>query len=311
MDSCSGVFEGGGVRGIGHVGAVCAMEEAGYRFFHLAGSSAGAVVAALLAAGFSGGELFREMERLDYGKLKENGWPGRLGALGKGLSLAVSFGIYPMEYLGNWVEELLERKGVKTFEDIWKKGRKLWITASDVTAGRLLILPGDLEKFGLEPGKFPVWKAVQMSSAIPVFYEPCRLTDRNGCRHLIVDGGLLSNYPLWLMDGEKWPAFGFQFWNGEFSASCCQEERTFPDYVQAVAETCLDAIDRSRIAPGDGERTVKISTAVKSGEVWKNIRSTDFGIGKDEEKALFENGRRGAEEFLEHWNFERWKRKYR
>ena len=45
------VLEGGGVRGIGHVGALSVMEEKGYRPVHIAGTSAGAFVAALLAAG--------------------------------------------------------------------------------------------------------------------------------------------------------------------------------------------------------------------------------------------------------------------
>ncbi|MCL2229203.1 MAG: patatin-like phospholipase family protein, partial [Firmicutes bacterium] len=40
---CDAVFEGGGVRGIGFVGAIKKFEEAGYRFRHVAGSSAGAI----------------------------------------------------------------------------------------------------------------------------------------------------------------------------------------------------------------------------------------------------------------------------
>ena len=47
------VLEGGGVRGIGHVGALSVMEEQGYSWQHIAGTSAGAYVAALLAAGHS------------------------------------------------------------------------------------------------------------------------------------------------------------------------------------------------------------------------------------------------------------------
>lgn len=44
-----GVFEGGGVRGIAHVGAICALNERGYSFERVAGTSAGAIIAALLA----------------------------------------------------------------------------------------------------------------------------------------------------------------------------------------------------------------------------------------------------------------------
>ncbi len=52
-----GVFEGGGVKGIALVGAVSVVEEAGYSFVNLAGTSAGAIVATLLAAGYTAGEL--------------------------------------------------------------------------------------------------------------------------------------------------------------------------------------------------------------------------------------------------------------
>ena len=41
------VFEGGGVKGIGLVGAVAVAEERGYQWVNIAGTSAGAIVAAL------------------------------------------------------------------------------------------------------------------------------------------------------------------------------------------------------------------------------------------------------------------------
>ena len=51
------VFEGGGVKGIALVGAAAVVEAAGYRFNNLAGTSAGAIVAALLGAGYTAAEL--------------------------------------------------------------------------------------------------------------------------------------------------------------------------------------------------------------------------------------------------------------
>ena len=45
-------FEGGGVRGIAHVGAICALAEKGYEWERVAGTSAGAIIAAL------GGRIF-------------------------------------------------------------------------------------------------------------------------------------------------------------------------------------------------------------------------------------------------------------
>ena len=43
-------LEGGGVKGIGIVGAVSVLAEAGYRFQRVAGTSAGAIAATLIAS---------------------------------------------------------------------------------------------------------------------------------------------------------------------------------------------------------------------------------------------------------------------
>ncbi len=52
------VLEGGGVRGIGHVGALSVLEEKGHHWVNIAGTSAGAFVAALMAANYSSQEMY-------------------------------------------------------------------------------------------------------------------------------------------------------------------------------------------------------------------------------------------------------------
>ena len=60
------VFEGEGVKGIGLAGAVAATEEKGYEFENVAGTSAGAIVAALIAAGYKANKLREIIQNLDY-----------------------------------------------------------------------------------------------------------------------------------------------------------------------------------------------------------------------------------------------------
>src|SRR5438270_3131712 len=55
-----GVFEGGGAKGYAHVGALHAIEARGIELQAVAGSSIGAVIALLVAAGFTADELFRK-----------------------------------------------------------------------------------------------------------------------------------------------------------------------------------------------------------------------------------------------------------
>lgn len=57
-DRCYCIFEGGGAKGIAHVGALAALEKSGLDLAGFAGTSAGALVAALAAAGYTSGEMF-------------------------------------------------------------------------------------------------------------------------------------------------------------------------------------------------------------------------------------------------------------
>lgn len=304
MRYCNGVFEGGGVRGIGHVGAVCRLEQEGIRFVDLAGSSAGAIVAALLAAGYSGRELQQEMETLDYEAFKGKDFLDRLGTVGKALSLLFHFGVYDTDYLEAWVGELIERKQVITFGDVKKLGRKLKITASDLTDRKLLILPDSLEQFGILGDDFPVSRAVAMSASIPIFFEPAVLVDRDGKEHLVADGGLLSNYPMWVLEdsqlGGRRPTLGFRFSGEQKQENGRNENRKFglAEYLMSIADTCMDAIDNSHISSEEGERTIWISTTITLNGGSRNIHATEFGISREESQALFENGSRAAERFL-------------
>lgn len=301
---CSGVFEGGGVLGIGHIGAVWEMEQEGFRFADLAGSSAGAVVAALLAAGYHSRELRNEMNSLDYQKLKGRDFIDHFGTLGKLCSIILHFGIYDLDYLEQWVGGLLEQKGIRTFGDLKKTGRTLKITASDLTARHLLILPDDFAQLGICPDDFSIALAVRMSAGIPIFFEPVRLKDQKGREHLIADGGLLSNFPIWLLGKkcfkEKGPAFGFRFADSRDQDWCSSGSECWNliDYLKAMAAACMDATDYSLTSARDLLRTVEISPVIEIGGGPHKVSAVDFDIGQEERLALFENGRTAARNFL-------------
>src|SRR5204863_6419907 len=62
------VLEGGGVKGIGLVGAISILEEHGYAFHRIAGTSAGAIVGSLVAAGIPSRDLQDIMWKVDYNR---------------------------------------------------------------------------------------------------------------------------------------------------------------------------------------------------------------------------------------------------
>lgn len=319
LKSCNGVFAGGGVRGIAHLGAVCEMEQRGYRFERLAGSSAGAIVAALVAAGYTGAEAKTAMLETDYPKFKEKDLLDYLGVLGKAIGLFWKFGIYSTDYFESWLNRLLLPKRVLVFEDVKIEGDslgrsgasadyRLKVTASDLTDRLLLVLPDDLKDFGIDPDSFSIARAVRMSMSIPVFFEPYRLKDSRGKEHLIVDGGLLSNYPMWIMDrwkgkDSKIPAFGFRFLGAEEGSRVCGNcgGTDFTDYMKAIVSTALEAHDNLHVSHSKGyfQKTVWISPEISVDGEKRRIGATDFEITTKEQMLLYENGRMAVSEFLQ------------
>jgi len=320
------VFEGGGVKGIGLVGAVYEIENAKYEFENIAGTSAGAIVASLLAAGYKSEEIKAELERLNYNDFKDEGLLDKLGVIGKGLSIGFEYGIYEGEYFEDWLDNLLRAKGKSTFGDIKtqysedKYKYKLQVIAADITDRKLLVLPGDLKDFGYDPDQFSISRAVRMSMSIPVFFEPVKLRDNSGRTHYIVDGGVLSNYPVWLLDdGSKkpeWPTFGFKLVEPDKRAFKGPDRNPINNpisFLKAVMGTMMDAHDNYHISRtrGDFDRTIGIPTVVKINGREKEIKTTDFDITRDESIVLFNNGAEAAKNFLKTWNFEDWKKNYR
>lgn len=319
MRKCNGVLAGGGVKGIGHVGAVYALEQAGYRFERVAGSSAGAIVAALIAADYRGEEMAQLMKSLDYMKFKQTDFLDRLGTPGKMLSVLLHYGIYSASYLEKWLNDLLMKRNTACFRDVKlaDNSYRLQLTTVDLTTQELLVLPQDLSKFHIDIDSFPIAKAVRMSMSIPIFYEPYVLKDINGQPHYLVDGGLLSNYPIHLLDDGKqpllYPTFGFKFADSADCPKCIKDCDNIIDYIKLIISTLLDAYDNRQIdnAKGDRERSILISSVIQTADGKKTVSTTDFDITQKEGEALYQNGVHAASAFLKHWDFNRWKRTYR
>ena len=102
------VLEGGGVKGIALVGAVAVLEEHGYEFNRIAGTSAGSIVGALLAAGMPTADMVGIMRSIDYTRFQDKGPEDRFPG-GRLYSLLTQQGIYEGTYLTKWLAEILER----------------------------------------------------------------------------------------------------------------------------------------------------------------------------------------------------------
>jgi NTE family protein len=323
--NCDLVCEGGGVKGVGLAGAFSVLEERGYRVQNVAGTSAGAITAALIAAGYTAEELKKIVFDLDFAQFEDKGWEDRVPFVGKALSLVLDQGVFEGKRFLEWIGDLLEKKHIHTFGDLRtgdddpRYAYRLQVIASDVSARRLLVLPRDAEVLGIKPDELSVALAVRMSMSIPLFFEPVEVeNDDTNHVHLIVDGGMLSNFPVWLYDCDDggvpdWPTFGLLLVEPEpktpITARLPKPEegphgaRGLVSLLGAMVHTMMEAHDRLYVEKAQFARTIPIKTL--------GVGTTEFNLSEERKLALYNSGRQAAEEFLATWDFDKYVEEYR
>jgi NTE family protein len=324
-DKCADlVFEGGGVKGIGLAGAFAALEQQGFTHKSVAGTSAGAITAALVAAGYSSAELDEIILKLPFASFKDEDVKDKLPG-GKLLSILADLGIYEGVVFQEWIADLLAKKGKTKFGHIVNEDAEnpdgrwcLRVIASDVTRREMLVLPNDAPKLGLDPDEMDIAYAVRMSMSIPIFFEPVKHENpKTGETHVIVDGGMLSNFPVWLFDCKdrdpRWPTFGLMLVEPEPTKPIGHrlaaepdhgaERNSVVDFVKSLAGTMMAAHDRMYLDQATYARTVKIPTL--------GVGTTEFDIEPKRVQDLYDSGHQAATDFLAKWNFQAYIEEYR
>ncbi len=150
---------GGAARGFAHIGVIKALEAQGIVPDIIVGTSAGSVVGALYAGGFSGFELQRLALQMDESAIADWQLPWR--------------GVIRGEALQNYVNKTLENRPIERLP------RKFAVTATDLQSGELVVF---------ERGNTGM--AVRASSSVPAVFQPVSINGRE-----YVDGGLVSPVP--------------------------------------------------------------------------------------------------------------------
>ncbi|MFL8937949.1 patatin-like phospholipase family protein [Rossellomorea oryzaecorticis] len=289
-----GVFSGGGVKGLALIGACQAIEERGLQLKRVAGTSAGAIIAAFIAAGYKSTEMKNIMEEMDIKKLLDSNALISLPFI-KWFRVYYRLGLYKGAALENWIEQKLKARGIYTFADLPEKS--LRVIASDLSNGRLLVLPDDLEKYGIAPQTFPVARAVRMSASLPYFFEPVKLRSLEGTS-LLVDGGVLSNFPMWLFDRENIkktrPVIGVKL-SLNYLQRPKKKINNAIDLYSALFQTMKDAHDSRYISRKHEKNVIFIPT--------EGVQTTEFELSNEGKSELFETGKYKGELFLKQWTF--------
>jgi predicted acylesterase/phospholipase RssA len=182
------VLSGGGARGLSHAGAIVALEELGYRADLVVGTSMGAIIGALYAAG-------HEPERIRDIIADEN-WlerfaadPVLMGPERDARRPLLSFGISRGRFYGGFLSstginqrliELLFDAGVRARNDYDQLPIRYRAVTADLSTGaEFVIADGDLPR------------AVRASMAVPGVFSPVQWEDR-----VLIDGGVANNVPV-------------------------------------------------------------------------------------------------------------------
>ncbi len=283
-----GVFSGGGMKAIAFVGALEVMEREGFVFKKVAGTSAGAIISALLIAGYKASEINQILSQVNFKKFLDQPNSRLPLPFIKWARFYWGMGMYKGDALQKWMETLLKKKGIATFADI--EDGSLKIIASDLTRGRIMILPDDLPNYGINKNSFSIAKAVRMSTSIPYFFKPIKVYNSLGIKSVVVDGAVLSNFPIWLFEGTlERPVVGFRLSPRLDNIPPNIINNAF-DMFPALIETMLHAHDSRYISKKVSEQIIFIPI--------ESVKTTDFDLSEKIKKELVATGKQKAEEFV-------------
>lgn len=207
MQLVKGVFKGGGAKGALYAGALEAVQERRIWFSEVAGSSAGAITAAFVAAGARPDDLRRlEVQGRELLRLPST--------MVRAMNLRNTGGVLSFEALRDWLatslnELCVARLGAKaaddngpTFEELSACGGiLLHIACADLRWHAPVVFNEKLTP------DMHVAHAAAASSSIPFVFEAPKLTVADGAaaRQIVVsDGGVMANLPMFVFTDEAY-----------------------------------------------------------------------------------------------------------
>ena len=194
-------LKGGGVKGIAYVGALYELDDRGHfeTIEHVSGTSAGAIVALMVALQLSPKKIEDLMKGLNFNDFKKGCSPIRL---------FTKYGLYSGDEILKFIHICYKESPLNlpledddhkiTFADFRTAGGKdLIVFASNLNTK-------SIEEFSLfKTPNCIVSEAVRASMSIPFFFKSWKFTNGIPNDHIYVDGGVVFNYPLSFFDRSR------------------------------------------------------------------------------------------------------------
>jgi NTE family protein len=287
--------EGGGVLGIGHVGALEVLEQKGVplqKLEYIVGASAGSIIAAALACRASVSYIKDQLLNTDFSKFKDSSWNYCADICG----LVQKYGWYYGNALEKWIAQIMQdltgNSEITLAEVKERYHAHLIVVVTQVGSTGCRTLYVDYKN---DP-TLTVHEAVRRSASIPLFYRAIFGT----AGEVYMDGGLLDNYPIDVLYRYLHPdeVIGLKLIStSELSEVGTARHRTLrkatltpPANVLEAMVSIISALRNQalkyHIRTADSARTVKIDVGTLS--------PIDFELSKEDSQWLLDQGRTGA-----------------
>jgi len=298
FQACRGVFEGGGCRGAGYVGAYEAAIKCGVNFSELAGTSAGSIIAVLVGAGANPAFLLDKVAYLKFNKLLvapkkriSTSFLGRVAGyflggqkqlLGR---ILLNGAAYSSENIEDWLDTLLSELLPQAQRPIKFKDLIIptWVVASDLAGRRPKVWSTR------DTPDEKVAMAVRSSCSIPLFFEPVESGN-----DFYVDGGMLSNLPSFVFAERQTDSQALGGRILAFRLEGNNEPKTewsLNWLVARLIDTIISGATNLQVATQGSISSIKIKTA--------EVSSINFNISKEEVDFLLDSGRTAVKDFIQ------------
>jgi NTE family protein len=280
------VFKGGGVRGRAYAGVIEVLEENKLLddVRSVAGTSAGAITACLLALRYNAKEITSISSAMDFPSFldKKNYF-----------RILTKFGIYSGDAFLEWMESLIKRNighNNATFRDLYDWcGRDLHIFATDLNTNTL-------KRFSTQQTpEISIAEAVRASMSIPFFFKAWKFSYSLPDDHLYADGGIMYNYPLTAFDQDGKPnpeTVGFFLDN--LSSPLTNNKLRFNHPIKFTKAVLASLEEAQSINFENDPEELKRSCVIDA----MGISATDFNLTENDKRILHQSGRRYTLQFL-------------
>lgn len=308
------VFEGGGVKGIAYCGALEILENKGIlkNISRVAGTSAGAITAGLLAVGFDNNEIFTLLKNTSFSSFMDSKW----GFIRDAIGLFSKFGWYKGKKFQQWFEQQVEKKtGNKnfTFRDLQEvvSNQKSGFKELAVAGTNLSTQTTEIFSWEKTP-EISIANAIRISMSIPLFFYVV-----NYKNYRYVDGGLYYNYPIDIFDNIKYLSdkkYGkeIDYDSRDGAIYNCQTlglrvdtkeeikavfEKTRPQPIKNIKEFMgaliggyMEGMNKIHLHKNDWHRTIYIDSL--------GVKTTQFDLDDSTIDKLIKSGQNGATDYF-------------